>query len=111
MQDLLVSILMSPSFNFRVDLASRNEARSVMSDIDLASRLSYFLWSSMPDDELMSVATSGRLHEPEELRRQVERMLRDARIFGLATEFGGQCWTFVALNNTTRRSRTIPELR
>ncbi len=94
MQDLLVSILMSPSFNFRVDLASRNEARSVMSDIDLASRLSYFLWSSMPDDELMSVATSGRLHEPEELRRQVERMLRDARIRGLATEFGGQWLDF-----------------
>ena len=59
-----------------------------MSDCELATRLSYFLWSSAPDAELRAAAEAGKLHEPAELLAQTRRMLRDARVRRLATEFG-----------------------
>lgn len=63
-------------------------------DYALASRLSYFLWSSMPDEELMTRAAAGELHRPEVLAAQARRMLRDARVRGLALEFGGNWLDF-----------------
>jgi hypothetical protein len=72
---------------------SRGDARP-LSDYALASRLSYFLWASMPDAELLSHAASGDLHRPEVLAAQARRMLKDARIRNLATEFGGQWLDF-----------------
>jgi mono/diheme cytochrome c family protein len=89
----VVSVLMSPSFCFRMDLPDdkQNPGQDVqpLSDYELASRLSYFLWSSMPDAELLSHAAAGDLHRPEVLLAQARRMVQDDRIRDLATEFGG----------------------
>ena len=65
-----------------------------MSDLELASRLSFFLWSSIPDDELLDVAARGALKDPAALERQVRRMLADPRADALVTNFAGQ-WLFL----------------
>jgi hypothetical protein len=75
-------VLASPDFLFRIERDPANAAPGSVyriSDIELASRLSYFLWSSMPDDELLAVAEKGQLKDPAVLDRQVRRMLSDAR--------------------------------
>src|SRR5207249_58514 len=94
-QDAVVYVLMSPHFCYRMDLAvEAGEGRRSLSDYELASRLSYFLWSSMPDAELLARATAGDLRQPPVLTSQVRRMLKDDRIRGLATEFGGNWLDF-----------------
>ena len=93
-QDSLVSVLMSPEFCYRIDLKSETPERRPVSDLSLANRLSYFLWSSMPDEQLLRLAKDGRLREPTVLVSEVERMLRDDRIRGLAVEFGSQWLDF-----------------
>lgn len=93
-RDTVVSVLMSPHFCYRVDLPSRGTGVRPLSDHDLASRLSYFLWSSMPDEELLARARSGELHRPEVLAAEARRMLRDDRARGLATEFAGNWLDF-----------------
>jgi len=93
-QDTIVSILMSPFFCYRVDLASAGEGHRALSDHELASRLSYFLWSSMPDQELLDRAAAGDLHRPNIIVADAKRMLLDERIRGLATEFGGNWLDF-----------------
>ena len=65
-----------------------------ISDVELASRLSFFLWSSIPDNELLSIAESRRLSEPSVLRQQVQRMLADPRSQALVKNFSGQ-WLFL----------------
>jgi hypothetical protein len=65
-----------------------------ISDVELASRLSFFLWSSIPDDELLTVAESGKLHDPAVLQAQVKRLLADPRSKSLVTNFAGQ-WLFL----------------
>jgi hypothetical protein len=87
-------VLLSPHCCYRVDLAEPGPAAQPLSDHALASRLSYFLWSTMPDDELLAHAAAGDLHRPEVLKVQARRMLRDPRIRGLATEFGGNWLDF-----------------
>lgn len=93
-RDSVASILMSPHFLYRFEPADPGEASTPLSDHALASRLSYFLWASMPDDELMAYANTGDLHKPEVLTAQTRRMMRDPRIRGLATEFGGNWLDF-----------------
>ena len=93
-RDTVVGILMSPHFCYRVDLPEAGAGIRPLSDYALASRLSYFLWSSMPDDELLARAAAGDLHRPEVLVAQARRMLRDDRVRGLATEFGGNWLDF-----------------
>jgi cytochrome c551/c552 len=89
----LRSILVSPSFLFRFerqpDSASPNTPYRI-SDVELASRLSFFLWSSVPDAELLGVAEKQTLHDPSVLNRQVSRMLADARSSALVGNFAGQ---------------------
>src|SRR5262249_2737106 len=110
-RDSIVFALMSPDFCYRIDLApSDNKADNKvtpLSDFALASRLSYFLWSSMPDAELMAVAARGELKRPQELARQARRMLKDERVRGLATEFGGAWLDFRRFEelNTVDRER------
>lgn len=87
MREAVVAVLMSPDFLFRFTEA--NKAIQPLSEFELANRLSYFLWSSMPDDELLSCAAAGDLHKPAVLVAQARRMLKDARVRGLAVEFGG----------------------
>ncbi|HEY2156787.1 MAG TPA: DUF1592 domain-containing protein [Isosphaeraceae bacterium] len=93
-RDCVASVLMSPDFCFRADPAGPGVSASPLPDHALASRLSYFLWSSMPDDELMSHASAGDLHEPTVLVAQARRMLRDPRARGLATEFASNWLDF-----------------
>ncbi len=89
MRDSIAAILTSPFFCFRVQLAEGGMGPKPLTDHELASRLSYFLWSSMPDAELLRHAEAGDLHTPEILTAQVRRMVKDARVRGLATEFTG----------------------
>jgi mono/diheme cytochrome c family protein len=89
----LSAVLINPEFLFRVESDPKKVAASGIyriSDLELASRLSFFLWSSIPDDELLDVAVRGKLSAPEELQKQVRRMLADRRSFNLATNFAGQ---------------------
>jgi hypothetical protein len=106
MRDSLASVLMSPHFCYRLDLtdgatkpaASPSAAGGVqataLSDHALASRLSYFLWSTMPDAELLAQASAGRLRTGPVLRAQIRRMLHDDRVWRFATEFGGNWLDF-----------------
>ncbi|MDA1016200.1 MAG: DUF1592 domain-containing protein [Planctomycetota bacterium] len=93
-QDAIVAVLMSPRFSYRLELGGDGNSRIALSDVQLASRLSYFLWSSMPDEELLKHANAGTLHQPEVLVRQTRRLLQDARIRALAIEFGGNWLDF-----------------
>ncbi len=86
-------MLISPHFLFRVEhrsTAAGDAHRLRLSQYELASRLSYFLWSSMPDDMLLHCAQRQTLHEPEVLEAQVRRMLQDAKAKALLDNFGGQ---------------------
>ncbi len=94
LRDTLVSVLLSPHFCYRIDLAAPGPAVRPLNDYELASRLSYFLWSSMPDAELLAHAAAGDLHRPDVLKVQARRMLRDPRVRGLATEFAGNWLDF-----------------
>ena len=85
---------MSPEFCYRVDLGLQSAALRPLSEIELANRLSYFLWSSMPDERLLERAREGRLKDPNVLLGEVDRMLRDDRVRGLAIEFGSQWLDF-----------------
>jgi hypothetical protein len=94
LRDTLVVVLMSPHFYYRFDLPDPGSDPRPLTDYELASRLSYFLWSSMPDAELLEHAAAGDLHEPAVLKGQTRRMLRDAKVRGLATEFAGNWLDF-----------------
>jgi hypothetical protein len=98
-RDTLVSILLSPHFCFRLDLpvarpSSPPGQTQPLSDQALASRLSYFLWASLPDAELRRHAEAGDLHQPSVLVAQTRRLLKDPKIRGLAVEFGGNWLDF-----------------
>jgi mono/diheme cytochrome c family protein len=80
-------MLVSPHFLFRVE---KDHPDGGISDHELAARLSYFLWSSMPDEELLRCADEQKLHQPEVLETQVRRMLKDAKASALVENFGGQ---------------------
>ena len=87
-------ILSSLSFCYRVDLIGSGDGRRPLTDNELASRLSYFLWSSTPDEELLKLAAAGKLSQPKTLAEQTRRMLKDKRVRGLATEFAGNWLDF-----------------
>lgn len=124
-RDSLVSVLMSPDFLYRFDLSKTAAApksglikaatgvaekpfkSEPLSSYSLANRLSYFLWSSMPDAELMSHAAAGDITNPKVLLAQTRRMLKDPRMSGLATEFTGNWLAFrqFETNNSVDRER------
>lgn len=87
---VLAKVFASPAFLFRVEDASAGPAPKPLNDWELAARLSYFLWSSIPDDELRRLAAEGRLKQPEVLEAQARRMLKDPKVRRLAIEFGAQ---------------------
>jgi hypothetical protein len=108
----LSAVLVSPSFLFRVEpdpvgVAPHTAYR--ISDLELASRLSFFLWSSIPDDELLDAAAGGKLHEPAMLDRQVRRMLADARSRALVTNFASQWLHLRNLASITPDMRLFPD--
>jgi hypothetical protein len=105
-------ILASPSFVFRVErdpatLPPGSAHR--ISDLELATRLSFFLWSSIPDDELLNLAIAGRLREPRTLEAQVRRMIADERSDSLMTEFTGQWLQLRNLNKVTPDLLMFPD--
>lgn len=86
-------ILAGPEFLFRIEQEPANAAPGTVypvTDLDLASRLSFFLWSSIPDDELLSLAEQGQLRNPGVIKQQVQRMLGDRRSDSLVSNFGEQ---------------------
>jgi hypothetical protein len=122
-RDSIVSILMSPDFLYRIDLLDAGAASGSaihtaalktsavpsrpLSSYALASRLSYFIWSSMPDDELLRHAAAGDLQRPDVLLAQTRRMLKDPKVSGMATEFTGNWLEFrhFETNNSVDRER------
>ena len=108
----LAAVLVSPHFLFRIEqepagLAPQTPYR--VSDVELASRLSFFLWSSIPDDELLAVAEKGTLRQPAVLEAQVRRMLADARSRSLVTNFASQWLHLRNLASTTPDMRLFPD--
>ncbi|MDA1055524.1 MAG: DUF1592 domain-containing protein [Planctomycetota bacterium] len=99
----LRAVLVSPHFLFL------REQPGKLDDFAIASRLSYFLWSSMPDDELMELADQGTLSRPETLREQVERMLRDPKAAALTENFTGQWLSLRAIDATMPDHMLYPE--
>ena len=90
-------LLVSPEFLFRTEadpVTVASDTHAPVSDLELASRLSFFLWSSIPDDELLDLATQGRLKDPGVLETQVRRMLADSRSQALVDNFVGQ-WLYL----------------
>jgi len=106
------SALVSPHFVFRVELDPDPSSleQHPLGDYELASRLSYFLWSSMPDDALFAAAKAGGLNDPDAIAEQVERMLADPKSKALAENFAGQ-WLYTrALNDElVKDSQTYPD--
>lgn len=104
------AVLCSPHFLFRVERTQPGAPGSgatdhALTDFELASRLSYFLWSSMPDDTLFDLAKQGKLHDDATLDAQVRRMLKDPRSKAIAENFGGQWLAFNALHTTANPDR------
>jgi hypothetical protein len=108
----LSAVLINPEFLFRVESEPKNiPAGGVyrISDLELASRLSFFLWSSIPDDELLAAAIAGKLSRPEELEKQARRMIADRRSFNLATNFAGQWLRLRNLEAVNPNARLFPD--
>ena len=96
-QKALERLLVSSQFLFRIEREPSNVAAGTayrISDLELASRLSFFIWSSIPDDELLDTAVAGRLKDPKVLEQQVRRMLADPRSESLVTNFAAQ-WLYL----------------
>ncbi|MEP7305256.1 MAG: DUF1592 domain-containing protein [Acidobacteriota bacterium] len=105
-------MLASPKFVFRAEQEPANAASGAVyrvSDTELASRLSFFLWSSIPDDELLDAAKHGTLGTPVVLERQVRRMLADSRADALVTNFSGQWLQLRNLRNIQPDSESFPD--
>jgi hypothetical protein len=111
-ESALSAILVSPEFLFRVEQDPSNVAANGIyrvSDLALASRLSFFLWSSIPDDELLATAERGELHKPKVLEKQVSRMLADSRAENLVSNFAGQWLQLRNLESITPDMRLFPD--
>lgn len=106
----LKSILISPNFLFLIESPPEKPGVYHLGQYEMASRLSYFLWSSMPDETLLKLAALGKLHEEAVLREQVRRMIRDPKSKGFAEGFGAQWLGIRTLGVTVRPdARTFPE--
>jgi len=108
MAQVLRALLVSPHFLFRIEHTAADGEAHPVSDHELATRLSYFLWSSMPDAPLRASADAGRLHHADELEQQVRRMLEDPRAEALVDDFAGQ-WLYIrALDDVFRDVSRFP---
>jgi hypothetical protein len=106
------AVLTSPEFLFRIERDPAGVAPGApyaISDLELATRLSFFLWSSIPDDELLEIAARGDLDKPSVLERQVTRMLADARSANLVTNFASQWLHLRNLETITPDMRLFPD--
>lgn len=108
----LTSILVNPNFLFRIEEqpgSVKGGSNYAINDLELASRLSFFLWSSIPDERLLALADSGTLHQPAVLTLEVDRMLKDERSSSLVTNFASQ-WLYLRnLESITPDLRLYPD--
>ena len=109
-ESALASLLVNPNFLFKIETDRETESATFpISDVELASRLSFFLWSSIPDEELLNLAIENRLSEPAVLTEQVNRMLADERSDSLVENFASQ-WLYLRnLESITPNLRTFPD--
>jgi Protein of unknown function (DUF1592)/Protein of unknown function (DUF1588)/Protein of unknown function (DUF1585)/Protein of unknown function (DUF1587)/Protein of unknown function (DUF1595)/Planctomycete cytochrome C len=111
-ESALERILASPKFLFRAEPDPKGVAPGSIypvSDVELASRLSFFLWSSIPDDRLLDLASQGKLHEEATLEREVRRMIADPRSEALVKNFAGQWLQLRNLNNFQPNTDIFPD--
>lgn len=106
---VLSAMLVSPSFLFRIETDPPPGTVRDLDDIELASRLSYFLWSSMPDDDLFQAALAGQLHTDEQLVAAALRMLRDPKARALVDNFAGQWLQLRSLDSFTPDGKQFPD--
>ena len=104
----LTAILASPYFLYRIESGTAAGGVYALNAVELASRLSFFLWGSIPDDALLHAAIAGQLGKPVELDRQVRRMLADPRAQSLATDFGFQWLNMAKLDEIVPDRRLFP---
>ncbi len=97
-REAIAAILVSPYFLYRVEGPAEQGTRA-LTDVELATRLSFFLWSSLPDEELLTLAEKGQLSQPEVLKAQVHRMIADPRGISLTRDFAFQ-WLNIAKMDT-----------
>jgi len=106
----LQAILVAPDFLFRLEPAPQGkEDTRRLNDFEIASRLSYFLWSSTPDDDLLAMAKNGRLNDETVLREQIARMLRDEKAQALAANFAAQWLNLRNLAEVTPNPDVFPK--
>ena len=103
---VLTRILVSPNFLYRIERPTSGEETVALTDWELASRVSYFLWSTMPDDRLRTSAAEGRLQDQEVLAAQTRRMLKAPKARALAIEFAGQWLQFRGFDEYDGKSET-----
>lgn len=106
------AVLVSPRFLFRIEMDARPDdpmAERTVTDYELASRLSYFLWSSMPDEELFDLAERGQLRDPDVLRTQVHRLLNDSKSRALVDNFAGQWLNLQMLDEIVPDPNVFPD--
>jgi hypothetical protein len=111
-QVALTAVLVSPHFLFRTELdppAKASKGIQELGDFELASRLSYYLWSSMPDEELFGLASQGKLKDDAVLKQQVERMLRDSKSEALVQNFATQWLNLRLLDGTAPDPKAFPQ--
>ena len=108
---VLASLLQAPSFTYIAYAGEQDTGTGARryTSVEMASRLSYFLWNSSPDDALLASAEAGALVEPEEIRSQVERMLDDPRAADLAERFFGRNWNVDRLDAQSKDPVLFPE--
>ena len=109
LQFALAALLVSPNFLFRIEHDPPPGKADRISDLELASRLSYFLWSSMPDDELLRLAETGKLRRTAILDLQVKRMLADPKSAALADNFAGQWLEIRSLDAVKPDPKKFPD--
>jgi len=108
-RDAVTAILASPNFLYRAESGNAVGGSRTLSDLELASRLSFFLWGSIPDDELLNLATQSRLSQPAVLAKQVRRMLADSRSKTLVDDFAFQWLNVAKLDEIAPDSRLFPQ--
>jgi hypothetical protein len=107
-QAALSAILASPYFLYRIESGTQVGGTYALNDVELASRLSFFLWGSIPDDALLAAAGARQLHTPAQLEAQVRRMLADPKAKSLATDFGFQWLNMAKLDEIVPDRRLFP---
>ena len=107
-RDALSAILASPHFLYRAESGDAAGGIRTLTDLELASRLSFFAWSSLPDEELLKLATESRLRNPDILARQVSRMLADPRAKSLSDDFAFQWLNVAKLDEITPDRAQFP---